>query len=124
MITNTPEHTIEIDDFKCIGFSFQSEIPYQKRVFNQVDIEDGLPKKYPGGWELRKVTFQAELSGPYLEIQDQLNKLVNKRVRFTSIYIGSFYCLMNWSLTIEDGTPGEQLISFEIEEVADDAIME
>lgn len=115
-----PAHNVELDTFRCFAMEFSGEIPYQKRVFEQVDIEDGLPRKYPSTWELRRVTFTAVIDGEYLEVRDELMKLVNKRVTFTSIYLGTFYCTVNYNMSIEDGVPGEQLVMFEIDEIADD----
>lgn len=114
-----PEHTVVIDDkWSCFAQEITVDNPYRKRGLETKKIDDGYPRIYPKGWELRKLSFTAKPSGDILVVRDELEGLIaNKIVKFSSIFIGVFNAWINYSINYEDGTPNHTIVTFEVQEV-------
>ncbi len=114
-----PNHTLMIDSFSCYALGVTTDPTFQEWNYEEVPIENGPSKYYRTNLKLRKVNFNATLKGDYTTVRNTLQKLVNKRVRFSSIYIGAFDAIVKIRVDPMENFPNVSQVRFEVQEVKD-----
>lgn len=110
-------HTVTIDDLKFFAQDPKSEQPVQRRRKVEIKIEEGPSKWLFKGSDLRTFSFTTFMAGDVDVTRERLNKLANKICEFSSPYIGTFKCIVEWKPNWQNGTPNMTYIDFEIQEV-------
>ena len=114
-----PNHTVQMDSFSCYALGVTTDPTFQEYNYEEVPIENGPSKYYRTNLKLRKVNFTATLKGDYITVQNTLKKLINKRIRFTSIYIGAFDAIVKIRADPLENFPNVTQARFEVQEVKD-----
>lgn len=119
VLPRLPDHTVLIDSFSCYALGVTTDPTFQEWNYEEVAIENGPSKFYRTNLKLRKVNFNATLKGDRQQVRQVLGKLINKRVRFSSIYIGAFDAIVKIRADPMENFPDVTQARFEVQEVKD-----
>ncbi len=115
-MTEYNSHTVSIDGQYFFAENPKSDVPVQRRRKVETKIEEGPTKWTFKGYDTRKITFKATLHGDVVETRETLAKLANKVCNFSSIYIGTFTAIVEYTTEVKNGTPNTTYVEFTIQE--------
>lgn len=116
MVTILPNHTVTIGNDGFYAQKCASDQLVSAKVYDDVEIQFGLPRSYGDSQAPRKFSFQStEIDPDYMEITAKVARC-NGILQFSSIFIGTFLAKITCTASWADGTDDVTVLTFTVEE--------